>query len=79
MCIRDRKYAFDIDTSSVVGLIAGALTSTPGLAVAIDLSLIHILLSIHDKDAQWWEKLTQYKSVVYWDKEKTLGAPFVMF
>lgn len=29
------KYAFDIDTPSVVGLIAGALTSTPGLAVAI--------------------------------------------
>ena len=21
-------------------------------------------LSIHDKDAQWWEKLTQYKSTV---------------
>ena len=37
------------------------------------------VMSIHDKDAQWWEKLTQYKSVVYWDKEKTLGAPFVMF
>ena len=30
------KYLFDIDTPSVVGLIAGALTSTPGLAVAID-------------------------------------------
>ena len=30
------KYAFDIDIPSVVGLIAGALTSTPGLAVAID-------------------------------------------
>ena len=30
------KYAFDIDTPSVVGLVAGALTSTPGLAVAID-------------------------------------------
>ena len=30
------KYAFDIDTPSAVGLIAGALTSTPGLAVAID-------------------------------------------
>ena len=28
------KYAFDIDTPSVVGLIAGALTSTPGLALA---------------------------------------------
>ncbi|MFI3295936.1 MAG: TrkA C-terminal domain-containing protein, partial [Rikenellaceae bacterium] len=30
------KYVFDIDTPSVVGLMAGALTSTPGLAVAID-------------------------------------------
>lgn len=30
------KYFFDIDTPSLVGLIAGALTSTPGLAVAID-------------------------------------------
>lgn len=24
-------------------------------------------------------KLTQYKSTVYWDKDKTLGAPFVMY
>lgn len=30
------KYALGIDTASIVGLIAGALTSTPGLAVAID-------------------------------------------
>lgn len=30
------KYLCGIDTPSVVGLIAGALTSTPGLAVAID-------------------------------------------
>ena len=30
------KYILDIDTPSVVGLISGALTSTPGLAVAID-------------------------------------------
>ena len=30
------KYLFDIDTDSIVGLIAGALTSTPGLAAAID-------------------------------------------
>ena len=29
------KYAFDIDTPSIVGLIAGALTSTPGLAGAL--------------------------------------------
>ena len=37
------------------------------------------VLSIHDKDAQWWELMTQYKSTVYWDKNKTLGTPFVMF
>ncbi len=30
------KYAIGIDTPDLVGLIAGALTSTPGLAVAID-------------------------------------------
>ena len=30
------KYALELDTPSTVGLIAGALTSTPGLAAAID-------------------------------------------
>lgn len=30
------KYIYDVDTPSIVGLMAGALTSTPGLAVAID-------------------------------------------
>jgi len=37
------------------------------------------ILSIKDKDAQWFENLTQYKSTIYWDKAKTLGAPFVMY
>ena len=37
------------------------------------------VFSINDKSAQWWEKLTHYKSTVYWDKNKTLGKPFVMF
>lgn len=37
------------------------------------------ILSIDDKDAQWFENLTQYKSTIYWDKKKTLGAQFVMF
>ena len=37
------------------------------------------LLSIHDKDVQWWEKLVQYKSTVYDDPQKTLGKRFVMF
>lgn len=30
------KYTFGIDTADIVGLTAGALTSTPGLAAAID-------------------------------------------
>lgn len=37
------------------------------------------LLSINDKDAQWWERLTQYKSTIYEDKDQKLGHRFVMF
>ena len=37
------------------------------------------LLSPDDKDAQWFENITQYKSVVYQDPKKTLGYPFLMF
>ena len=37
------------------------------------------LLSIDDKDVQWWEKLVQYKSTIYDDPDKTLGKRFVMF
>lgn len=42
-------------------------------------SLDKPVMSINDKDAQWWEKLTQYKSTIYWDKSKSLGEQFVMF
>lgn len=37
------------------------------------------LMSIGDKDAQWWEMLTQYKSTIYEDPQKTLGRRFIMF
>ena len=37
------------------------------------------ILSIDDRDVQWWESLVQYKSMVYWDKSERLGAPFVMY
>ena len=37
------------------------------------------LMHVDDKDAQWWEKLIQYKSTIYEDKRRTLGARFVMF
>ena len=37
------------------------------------------LLSINDKDAQWWEKLVQYKSTIYDDPQSTLGKRFVIF
>ena len=37
------------------------------------------LMSINDKDVQWWEKLVQYKSTIYDDAKKVLGKRFVMF
>jgi len=37
------------------------------------------ILSPLDKDAQWFEKATQYKSIIYLDKAKTLGSKFIMF
>ena len=43
------------------------------------------LMSYADKDAQWWEQLTQYKSTIYWLKDKSQRIkgkekyPFVMF
>ena len=43
------------------------------------------LMSYADKDAQWWEYMTQYKSTIYWlrDKKQRISGeeqyPFVMF
>ena len=43
------------------------------------------LMSYDDSDAQWWEQLTQYKSTIYWmkDKRERLQGydkyPFIMF
>ena len=37
------------------------------------------LLSIDDKDVQWWEQLVQYKSTIYEDPQRTLGHRFIMF
>ncbi|NDV83261.1 beta-galactosidase [Bacteroides sp. 51] len=37
------------------------------------------IMSSTDKDAQWFENITEYKSTVYWDKAETFGYPFVMF
>lgn len=32
-----------------------------------------------DDDAQWFEKITHYKSIIYVDKKKTLGKKYMMF
>ena len=43
------------------------------------------LMAFDDHDAQWWEQLTQYKSTIYWIKDKHQRIkgeekyPFVMF
>ncbi|MCM1077672.1 MAG: malectin domain-containing carbohydrate-binding protein [Bacteroides sp.] len=42
-------------------------------------TLDHPIISITDKDVQWWEALTEYKSTVYEDPGKTLGSRFMMY
>ncbi|MDO4627578.1 MAG: glycosylase [Planctomycetia bacterium] len=37
------------------------------------------VLSVSDTSARWFEKATLYKSNVIWDRDKTLGHPFVMY
>jgi predicted GH43/DUF377 family glycosyl hydrolase len=37
------------------------------------------VLTRDQPDCRDWEKLTQYKSDIIWDKHQTLGSPFVMF
>ena len=37
------------------------------------------VLAYNDRNAQWWEKLTQYKSTVYKLDDKFMGHKFIMF
>ncbi len=37
------------------------------------------VLSMSDKDVRWWENKKLFKSSIIWDKDKTLGHPFVMY
>jgi len=37
------------------------------------------ILASTDKDVRWWEDKKQYKNTVIWDKQKTIGYPFVMY
>lgn len=37
------------------------------------------VISAKDKDVRWYDHITIYKSSVIWDKEKSLGHPFVMY
>lgn len=37
------------------------------------------ILTKEDKDVRWWENRKLYKSTVVWDKQKTLGHPFVLY
>jgi len=37
------------------------------------------ILSYNDKEAQWWEQMTQYKSTVYQVDKRKFGYRFIMF
>lgn len=41
--------------------------------------LTNPVLMSTDKDVRWWENRKLYKSSIIWDKDKTLGHPFVMY
>lgn len=37
------------------------------------------VLTASDADVRWWENKKLYKSSIVWDKDQTLGYPFVMY
>ena len=37
------------------------------------------VLAAGDKGSAWWDNQVLYKSSVFWDKDKIMGQPFVMF
>jgi predicted GH43/DUF377 family glycosyl hydrolase len=37
------------------------------------------ILTSKDKDVRWWEDKKIFKSTVIWDRQKTIGYPFVMY
>ena len=37
------------------------------------------VLSMTDVDVRWWENKKLFKSTIIWDKDNTLGKPFVMY
>jgi predicted GH43/DUF377 family glycosyl hydrolase len=41
--------------------------------------LDHPVISAKDEDVRWYDHETIYKSTVIWDKQKSLGHPFVMY
>ena len=60
--------------------IGMAFTPEKNLTEAVEWKVLpKPILTPEDKDHQYFENITQYKSTVYWDKKKTLGAQFVMF
>lgn len=70
------------NTGYETGPLKIGLAHTPQkqLTKAIEwVSLPKAIMTPEDKNGQWFENITQYKSTVYWDKDKTLGYPFVMF
>lgn len=32
-----------------------------------------------DENASWWDNITMYKNAITWDKDETLGYPFLMY
>jgi predicted GH43/DUF377 family glycosyl hydrolase len=79
-----RKYWMSYLGGSTPGYEAGILgigiASSDHLEKASEWQrLDHPVISAKDADVRWYDNETIYKSTVIWDKQKSLGYPFVMY
>ncbi|MBS1512895.1 MAG: glycosylase [Bacteroidetes bacterium] len=81
----DKKYWMSYIGGKETGYEAGKLSigiayTSGNINVAHEWDRIDdAVLSNTDIDVRWWENKKLFKSTVIWDKQKTLGHPFVMY
>lgn len=83
-----QKYKGKYWMSYLGGATSGYEAGTLGIGMAYSKSLNqpvewqrldYPVLSAKDEDVRWYDNITIYKSTVIWDKQKSIGYPFVMY
>lgn len=83
------KYNNKYWMSYLGGMTPGYEAGKLGIGIAYSCEPLNIVtewkrlrkpvISSDDSSARWYDNQTIYKSTIIWDKEKSLGHPFVMF